>query len=136
MPAFTREWRGGGAVHGQQGKTPNVPRSQGSGEEGGAGSVEGVGAVPFDPLAWVGRMGGGGAAESFTGGNGGRETLGSGKEIEGCLGELAQGAGRARRTGLEQPDTRGAVAQRHDPDEWAGPLHSATFYFSTDSNLN
>jgi hypothetical protein len=33
------------------GKTQHVPRSRGSGEEGGASGVEGVGAVPFDHLA-------------------------------------------------------------------------------------
>jgi hypothetical protein len=71
MPTVAGEWRGGSAIHGRRGKPQNVPRSQGSNKEGGAGSVEGVGAVPFDPLAWVGRMGGGRAAESFTGGNGG-----------------------------------------------------------------
>jgi hypothetical protein len=84
------------------------------------------GSARFRLTPWRG-WGGGGAAESFTGGNGGRETLGSGKEIEGCLGELAQGAGRARRTGLEPPDTRGAVAQRHD--EWAGPAAQCHFLF-------
>jgi hypothetical protein len=60
--------------------------SRGSNEEGGAGGVEGVGAVLFDHLAQVGRMGGGGAAVSFTSGNGGRGTLGSGKEREESLG--------------------------------------------------
>jgi hypothetical protein len=53
------------------GKTQNVMRSRGSSGEGGAGGVEGVGAVLFDHLAWLGRMGGGRAVESFTGDNGG-----------------------------------------------------------------
>jgi hypothetical protein len=47
-----------------------VPRSRGSSKEGGADGVEGVSTVPFDHLSRVGRMGGGGAAESI-GSNGG-----------------------------------------------------------------
>jgi hypothetical protein len=73
--------------------------SRGSNEEGGAGGVEGVGAVLFDHLAQVGRMGGGGAAVSFTSGNGGRGTLGSGKEREESLGGGVSAEGVTRLQG-------------------------------------